>query len=130
MITLFGCAHFFNFGSFLLYPTDVKRLKCAMLGAFTVSVNQRPHLYCYLAKCTNLQYNNPFIHRRIEHMHGASLYWPGRTFVPHPIPMQAACFILTCTSLFVCVSLKPLSFGAMVSVISDYDMSWSYIYSL
>ena len=36
MITLFGWAHFFNFVSFLLYPTDVKRLKCAMLGAFTV----------------------------------------------------------------------------------------------
>ena len=36
MITLLGCAHFFNFVSFLLYPTDVKRLKCAMLGAFTV----------------------------------------------------------------------------------------------
>ena len=35
MITLFGCAHFFNFVSFLLYPTDVKRLKCAMLGAYT-----------------------------------------------------------------------------------------------
>ena len=26
MITLFGCAHFFNFVSFLLYPTEVKRL--------------------------------------------------------------------------------------------------------
>ena len=36
MITLFGCAQFFNFVSFLLYPTEVKRLKCAMLGAFTV----------------------------------------------------------------------------------------------
>ena len=36
MITLFGCAHFFNFVSFLLYPTEVKRLKCAMLGAYTV----------------------------------------------------------------------------------------------
>ena len=39
MITLFGSAHFFNIVSFLLYPTDVKRLKCAMLGAFTVSQN-------------------------------------------------------------------------------------------
>ena len=36
MITLFGCAHFFNFVSFLLYTTEVKKLKCAMLGAFTV----------------------------------------------------------------------------------------------
>ena len=36
MITLFGCVHFFNFVSFLLYPTEVKRLKCTMLGAFTV----------------------------------------------------------------------------------------------
>ena len=36
MITFFGCVHFFNFVSFLLYPTEVKRLKCAMLGAFTV----------------------------------------------------------------------------------------------
>ena len=32
MITLFGCAHFFNCVSFLLYPTKVKRLKCTMLG--------------------------------------------------------------------------------------------------
>ena len=31
MITLFVCAHFFDFVSFLLYPTEVKRLKCAML---------------------------------------------------------------------------------------------------
>ena len=36
MITLFGCAHFFNFVSLLLNPTEVKRLKCAMLEAFTV----------------------------------------------------------------------------------------------
>ena len=43
MITLFSCAHFFNFVSFLLYPTEVKRLKCAMLGAFTV-INL--HEYC------------------------------------------------------------------------------------
>ena len=42
MITLFSCAHFFNFVSFLLYPTDVKRLKCAMLGAFTVYVSGPP----------------------------------------------------------------------------------------
>ena len=34
MITLFGCAHFFNFVSYLLYPIEVKRLKCALLGAF------------------------------------------------------------------------------------------------
>ena len=40
MITLSGCAHFFNFDSFLLYPTEVERLKCAMLGAFTVSRKQ------------------------------------------------------------------------------------------
>ena len=38
MITLFGSVHFFNFVSYLLYPTKVKRLKCAMLGAFTVRV--------------------------------------------------------------------------------------------
>ena len=38
MSTLFGYAHFFNFVSFLLYPTEVKRLKCPMLGAFTVNV--------------------------------------------------------------------------------------------
>ena len=38
MITLFGCTHFFNFVSFLLYPMEVKRLRCAMLGAFTVSL--------------------------------------------------------------------------------------------
>ena len=37
MITLFGYVHFFNFVSFLLYPTEVKRLRCAMLGAFTVN---------------------------------------------------------------------------------------------
>ena len=30
----------FNFVSFLLYPTEVKRLKCAMLGAFTVNAGQ------------------------------------------------------------------------------------------
>ena len=38
MITLFGCTHFFNFVSFLLYPMEVKRFRCAMLGAFTVHV--------------------------------------------------------------------------------------------
>ena len=36
MITLFGCTHFFNFVSFLLYPMEVKKLRCAMLGAFTI----------------------------------------------------------------------------------------------
>ena len=36
MITLFGCTHFFNFVSFLLYSMEVKKLRCAMLGAFTV----------------------------------------------------------------------------------------------
>ena len=36
MNTLFGCAQFLNFVSFLLYPTEVKRLKCAILGAFIV----------------------------------------------------------------------------------------------
>ena len=40
MITLFGGAHFFNFVSLLLYPTEVKRLKCAMLGL---------HRICYFA---------------------------------------------------------------------------------
>ena len=39
MITLFGCAHFSNFVSLLFYPTEVKQLKCAMLGAFTVFKN-------------------------------------------------------------------------------------------
>ena len=47
MITLFGCAYFFNFVSFLLYPADVKRLKCAMLGAFTVK-----HLYEFFTYCS------------------------------------------------------------------------------
>ena len=36
MITLFSCEQFFKFVSFLLYPTEVTMLKCAMLGAFTV----------------------------------------------------------------------------------------------
>ena len=54
MITLFGCAHFFKFVSFLLYPMEIKRLRCAMLGAFTVnlftlwncfSINLRSRLY-------------------------------------------------------------------------------------
>ena len=36
MITLYECAKYFKSVSFLLYPTEVKRLKCAMLGAFTV----------------------------------------------------------------------------------------------
>ena len=36
MFTLFGCAQLFNFVSFLLYPTEIKRLKCAMIGAFNV----------------------------------------------------------------------------------------------
>ena len=35
MITLFGYTHFFSFVSFLLYPMEIKRLKSAMLGAFT-----------------------------------------------------------------------------------------------
>ena len=39
MITLFSSAHFFNFVSFLLYLREVRRLKCAMLGAFTVHTN-------------------------------------------------------------------------------------------
>ena len=38
MITLFRCEQFFNFVSFLLHPKEVKRLKCAMLGAFTVPI--------------------------------------------------------------------------------------------
>ena len=32
MITLFGCAHFFNFVSFLLYPKEVKSLVCNARG--------------------------------------------------------------------------------------------------
>ena len=36
MINLFDCAKYFKSVSFLLYPTEVERLKCAMLGAFTV----------------------------------------------------------------------------------------------
>ena len=39
MITLFPCEQFFNFVSFLLYLMVVKRLKCAVLGVFTVHVN-------------------------------------------------------------------------------------------
>ena len=39
MIALFSCEFIFNFVSFLLYPTEVKMLKCAMLGAFTVIPN-------------------------------------------------------------------------------------------
>ena len=51
MITLFGCAHFFNFVSFLLYPTEVKRLKCAMLGAFTVhAMVKRYTLFYFIDK--------------------------------------------------------------------------------
>ena len=38
MITLFGCTLFFNFVSFLLYPMEVKRLRCAMSGAFTAHI--------------------------------------------------------------------------------------------
>ena len=37
MITLFGSAKYFKFVSFLLYVMEVKRLKCAMLGAYTVN---------------------------------------------------------------------------------------------
>ena len=36
MITLFGGAKYFKFVSFLLYVMEVKRLKCALLGAYTV----------------------------------------------------------------------------------------------
>ena len=32
----FGSAKYFKFVSFLLYVMEVKRLKCAMLGAYTV----------------------------------------------------------------------------------------------
>ena len=39
MITLFSCENLFKFVSFLLYPTEVKRLKSAMLGAFTINSN-------------------------------------------------------------------------------------------
>ena len=38
MLTLFSSELFFKFVSFLLYLTEVKMLKCAMLGAFTVPV--------------------------------------------------------------------------------------------
>ena len=38
MITLFGSLQFFSFVSFLLYPMEVKRLRNAMLGAFTVHI--------------------------------------------------------------------------------------------
>ena len=47
MITLFGYVHFFNFVSFLLYPTEVKRLGCAMLGAFTVTAKILKQGYRY-----------------------------------------------------------------------------------
>ena len=40
MITLFSCGNIFKFASFLLYLKEVKRLKCAMLGAFTVTVSK------------------------------------------------------------------------------------------
>ena len=46
MITLFGCTNFFNFVSFLLYPMEVKRLRCAMLGAFTARIT-----YKYVRTC-------------------------------------------------------------------------------
>ena len=60
MITLFGCSHFFNFVSFLLYPTEVKRLKCAMLGAFTVTVSWSVfHDYIPVYKVWN-QFTQPF----------------------------------------------------------------------
>ena len=53
MITLFACAHFFNFVSLLLYPAEVKRLKCAMLGAFTV--NQYKFVYKIITKCNTVE---------------------------------------------------------------------------
>ena len=37
MITLFHYEQLFKFGSFLFYPMEVIRLKCAMLGAFIVN---------------------------------------------------------------------------------------------
>ena len=40
MTTLFSCGNIFKFASFLLYLMEVKRLKCAMLGAFTVTVSK------------------------------------------------------------------------------------------
>ena len=46
MITLFGCVHFFNFVSFLVYPTEFKRLKCAMLGG----LHCKQKMYIFLKK--------------------------------------------------------------------------------
>ena len=42
MITLIRCEQFFNFVSFLLFPMEVKRFKCAMLEAFTVHQKTAP----------------------------------------------------------------------------------------
>ena len=60
MITLFGCAHVFNFVSFLLYPTDVKRLKCAMLGAFTVN-----EMYVWFLLPTYPNFFNPTLNTKM-----------------------------------------------------------------
>ena len=38
MLTLFSCENVFKFVSFLLYPVEVKILKCAMLEAFIIVV--------------------------------------------------------------------------------------------
>ena len=48
MITLFGGAKYFKFVSFLLYVMEVKRLKCAMLGAYTVNLVVFCHFVVYL----------------------------------------------------------------------------------
>ena len=38
-LVLFASAKYFMFVSFLLYPTEVKRLKCTMLGEMLVRKN-------------------------------------------------------------------------------------------
>ena len=40
MITLLSC-YFFKFVPFLIYPTEVKLLKCAKSGAITVSMTRK-----------------------------------------------------------------------------------------
>ena len=39
MITLFGSSKYFKVVSFFIYAMEIKRLKCAMLGAFTIQIN-------------------------------------------------------------------------------------------
>ena len=42
MITLFSCDFFYKFVSIILYPREVKMLKWAMLGAFTIYAESKP----------------------------------------------------------------------------------------